>query len=242
MKRAVVAIFLCAVLLANAADATADSASDQDMANRYLQAAKSGDDAAQFYLGGLYSAGVGLPRSDEEAFRWFSRAADQGHSHAMLITSGLYAIGRGVQKDYVRAYEYAYIVSSVSKVDEFRNGSRQLVGVLELKMTPEEINRAKTDASQWHAVSNPSQAKLSAPADNTRATPLSPPPPTSSNPRPPTPASNPQPAPATSTAPSARASNEPAEPRVAAGKNAKKDDVDNILDQVPQALRKRFGF
>jgi hypothetical protein len=130
MKRAVVAIFLCAVLLANAADATADSASDQDMANRYLQAAKSGDDAAQFYLGGLYSAGVGLPRSDEEAFRWFSRAADQGHSHAMLITSGLCAIGRGVQKDYVRAYEYAYIVSSVSKADEFRNGSRQLMGVL----------------------------------------------------------------------------------------------------------------
>jgi hypothetical protein len=160
----------------------------------------------------------------------------------MLITSGLYAIGRGVQKDYVRAYEYAYIVSSVSKVDEFRNGSRQLMGVLELKMTPEEINRAKTDASQWHAVSNPSQVKLSAPADNTRATPLSPPPPTSSSPRRPTPASNPQPAPATSTAPSARASNESAEPRVAASKNAKKDDIDNILDQVPQGLRKRFGF
>jgi hypothetical protein len=233
MKRAVVAIF-CAVLLANAADATEDSTSDRDMANRYLQAAKSGDDAAQFYLGALYSAGVGLPRSDEEAFRWLSRAADQGHSHAMLITSGLYAIGRGVQKNYVRAYEYAYIVSSVSKVDEFRNGSRQLMGVLELKMTPEEINRAKTDASQWHAVSNPGQMKVSVPADNTRANPLSPPPPT--------PASNLQPAPATSPAPSARASNEPAEPRVAAGKNAKKDDIDNILDQVPQGLRKRFGF
>ena len=41
---------------------------------------------------------------------------------------------------------------------------------------------------------------------------------------------------------SARASNEPAEPRNPAGKNVKKDDVDNILDQVPQGLRKRFGF
>jgi TPR repeat protein len=66
---------------------------------------------------------VGLPRSDEEAFRWFSRAADQGHWHAMLTTSRLYAIGRGVQKDYVRAYKYAYIVSSLTKLDEFRNGS-----------------------------------------------------------------------------------------------------------------------
>ena len=41
----------------------------------------------------------------------------------MLTTSGLYAIGRGVQKDYVRAYKYAYIVSSLTKLDEFRNGS-----------------------------------------------------------------------------------------------------------------------
>ena len=119
MKRAVVAIFCCAALLANAAGAAADSASDQDMANRYLQAAKSGDDDAQFYLGALYSAGIGLPRSDEEAFGWFSRAADRGNSHAMLITSGLYAIGRGVERDYVKAYEYAYIVGSATKVDEF---------------------------------------------------------------------------------------------------------------------------
>jgi hypothetical protein len=242
MKRAVVAIFCCAVLLANAAGAAADPASDQDMANRYLQAARSGDDDAQFYLGALYSAGVGLPRSDEEAFNWFSRAADRGNSHAMLIVSGLYASGRGVQKDYVRAYEYAYVVSSTAKVDEFRNGSRQLMGVLETRMTPDEINRAKTDASRWHVVSSPNQVKASVPADNTRATPLSPPP-ASSNLRPPPPTSNPQAAPATSNPlPSARASNEPAEPRNPAGKNVKKDDVDNILDQVPQGLRKRFGF
>jgi len=213
------------------------------MASRYLQAAKSGDDDAQFYLGALYSAGVGLPRSDEEAFRWFSRAADRGNSHAMLIVSGLYAIGRGVERDYVKAYEYAYIVGSATKVDEFRNGSRQLMGVLEPKMTPDQINRAKSDASQWHAVSNPNQVKVSVPADNTRATPLSPPPLTTSTPRPPPPASSPQATPVTASAPPPpRASNEPAEPRNTASKNVKKDDIDNILDQVPQGLRKRFGF
>jgi hypothetical protein len=42
-----------------------------------------------------------------------------------------------------------------------------LMGVLEPKMTPEKINRAKSDASRWHAVSNPSRVKVSAPADNT---------------------------------------------------------------------------
>ena len=148
MKRTVRAIICCAVLLAGSATAHADPASDRDMANRYLQAARSGDDDAQFYLGALYSAGVGVPRSDEEAFRWFARAADQGHSHAMLILGGLYAIGRGVQKDNVRAYQYAYIVGSGTKVEEFRNGSRQLMGVLEGKMTPDEVSRARTEASR----------------------------------------------------------------------------------------------
>src|SRR5689334_23709619 len=119
MKRLVLAILCCASLLANAAGAAADPVFDQDMASRYLRAAQSGDDDAQFYLGALYSAGVGVPRSDEDAFRWFARAADQGHSHAMLIVGGLYAIGRGVPKDSVKAYQYAYIVSSATKVEEF---------------------------------------------------------------------------------------------------------------------------
>jgi hypothetical protein len=61
MKRAILAVLCCAVLLANAGGAAADAVSDQDMASRYLQAAKSGDDEAQFYLGALYSAGVGVP-------------------------------------------------------------------------------------------------------------------------------------------------------------------------------------
>jgi len=154
MKRAFSAIFCCAMLLALSGAANADPASDRDMANRYLQAARSGDDDAQFYVAALYSAGVGVPRSDEEAFRWFARAADQGHSHAMLIVGGLYAIGRGVEKDNVKAYQYAYIVNSATKVEEFRNGSRQLLGVLESKMTPDEVSRARAEAGRWRPVSN----------------------------------------------------------------------------------------
>jgi Sel1 repeat len=154
MKRTVRAIFCSAVLLASAGGARADPTFDRDMANRYLQAARSGDDDAQFFLGALYSAGVGVPRSDEDAYRWIARAADQGHSHAMLILAGLYAVGRGVQKDNVKAYEYAYIVSSATRVEEFRNGSRQLMGVLEGKMTSEEVSRARTEASRWRPSSS----------------------------------------------------------------------------------------
>jgi len=107
MKRLILAVLCCASLLANAGKAAADPVFDQDMASRYMRAAQSGDDEAQFYLGALYSAGVGVPRSDEEAFRWFSRAADQGHAHSMLILAGLYAVGRGVQKNNINAYKWA---------------------------------------------------------------------------------------------------------------------------------------
>lgn len=236
MKRTVRAIICCAVLLAGSATAHADPASDRDMANRYLQAARSGDDDAQFYVGALYSAGVGVPRSDEEAFRWFARAADQGHSHAMLILGGLYAIGRGAPKDNVRAYQYAYIVGSGTKVEEFRNGSRQLMGVLEGKMTPDEVSRARTEASRWRPVAATQAARPPAPADTSRNTYQPPPTPTAQ--AAPPPAANTQPPAKTSANSSANSDDISG----SAGKSGKKNDIDGFLDQVPQGLRKKFGF
>src|SRR5260370_32071625 len=154
----------------------------------------------------------GRPRSDQEAFRWFSRAADQGHSHAMLVLAGLYAIGRGTSNDNVKTYKWAYIVSVGTRVKEFRNGARQLMGVLETRMTPEQINQAKVDAGGWRAVRT--QAKPVVPTDNVR--PDSQPPPAAA-------ASNQSPAsPATSSANSIS----PQGPR---SSRIKKDDMDAIL-------------
>jgi Sel1 repeat len=238
MKRAFSAVVCCAMLLALSSVANADPASDRDMANRYLQAARSGDDDAQFYVGALYSAGVGVPRSDEESFRWFARAADQGHSHAMLIVGGLYAIGRGVQKDNVKAYQYAYIVNSGTKVEEFRNGSRQLLGVLESKMTPDEVSRARAEANRWHPVSNAPQ-QPPAPADTSRVYQTQPAPTAASAPPPPPVVSNTQPSAKTNVNSSV---NDPADASDSPGKANKKNDIDSLLDQVPQGIRKRFGF
>jgi TPR repeat protein len=214
MKRAFLAMF-CAALIGSSAARAADPVSDKEMADRYFQAAQAGDSDAEFYLAALYSSGIGRPRSDEEAFQWFSRAADQGHSHAMLVLSGIYAIGRGTPKDNLNAYKWAYIVSAGSKVDEFRNGSRQLMGLLETRMTPQEINQAKADAGRWHAVSTQAKPALSA----------SPPP-----------ASPPlaKPAPA---GPSADSSPPPTAPKA-----EKKTDTDGLMDKVPSELRKRLGF
>jgi Sel1 repeat len=242
MRRLVLAIACCAGLLTGSIGTRADLASDQDMANRYLRAAQSGDDDAQFYLGALYSAGVGVPRSDEDAFRWFARAADQGHSHAMLIVSGLYAIGRGVPKDNVKAYQYAYIVSSATKVEEFRNGSRQLMGVLESRMTPDEVSRARAEASRWRPISsNPSP---STPPAASSSAPPPPPADTSRNAYGTRPAATPEPAPVASNRqpPAKTSSNSDDVSGGSLGKTIKKNDIDDLLDQVPHGVRKRFGF
>jgi hypothetical protein len=223
MKRLVLAVVLSAALLANAGGAAADSAADHEMANRYLQAAQSGSDDAQFYLAALYSTGVGVPRSDEEAFRWFSRAAEQGHSHAMLILGGLYAIGRGAPKDNVKAYKWAYIVGTASRVEEFRNGARQLTGLLETRMTPQEVDLAKSDAGRWRATPSNAPAQAAAPAT------VQPPPAGAAPSAPAASAAAPQPA-----APSAA-------PQPPAPQAAKKSDTDDLMNQIP-ALRKKLGF
>jgi hypothetical protein len=230
MKRVFLAMLCGAALIASSAAHARDAVSDKEMADRYSQAALSGDSDAQFYLGALYSSGVGRPRSDEEAFRWFSRAADQGHSHAMLVLSGMYAVGRGVSKDNFNAYKWAYIVAVGSRVDEFRNGSRQLMGVLETRMTREDVDRAKAEAGRWHATSSqPKPAIAPAPADTvTRDYQPSP-----------------QLSPAVSKQPPATTSNNSTVTGSLPGPrntSERKNDMDALLDRVPTGLRKRFGF
>jgi hypothetical protein len=248
MKRAVVVVACCLALLSGLRPALADSASDRDMANRYEQSAQAGDDDAQFYLGALHSAGVGRPRSDQEAFRWFSRATDQGHAHAMLIVAGLYAIGRGTTKDNVKAYSWAYIVASASKVDEYRFGARQLKSLLMKKMTSDEIGRAVVAARAWRAVRVAGAGKASgieraADGSSDQPAPAAPPPaPAVVQPAtpPPVPAVV-QPAPSNTTVlPAPKATSAAAS--AAPAKNAKRDDVRDLVDQVPPGLRKRFGF
>jgi hypothetical protein len=229
MKRTTLAIVSLSLLLGVGHAAAAQPVSDRDMANRYFQAAQAGDDNAQFYLAALYSAGVGEPRSDEEAAHWLTRAAGQGHSHAMLILSGLYATGRGVKQDNVQAYKWAYLVNAGSKIDEYRNDSRQLIGQLETKMTPAEISQAKSEAYKFHAVSAKAAAKTAPAEDLTRAAPAQPIGATSA-----TPSS------AGATAPlPAKANDNSDEPsRIVRRPNIE----EQVLDRVPHNLRRRYGF
>ena len=241
----------CLAALIDFRAALATPASDRDMANRYEQSAQAGDDDAQFYTGALYSAGVGRARNDGEAFRWFVRAADQGHPHAMLIVAGLYASGRGVSKDHVKAYRWAHIVASASKVDEYRDGARQLMSLLMKKMTSDEIGQAVVAARAWRAI-RPAGGIKAANIERAADAVADKPAPAVAPPPPPAPVAVQQPAPVAAPAPVVAQPAQsnitvlPASPKVAAStppvKSAKRDDVRELMDQVPSGLRKRFGF
>jgi hypothetical protein len=249
MTRGIVVIACCLAVLTDLRPAVADAASDRAMATRYEQAAQAGDDDAQFYLGALNSAGVGRPRSDQEAFRWFSRATDQGHSHAMLIVAGLYASGRGITKDNVKAYSWAYIVASAGKIEEDRNGARQLMSLLMKRMTSDEIGRAVVAARAWRAVRTAGAGKSphierAGDVDQPAAAAAAPPPPPAA---PAVVQSAPTAAPSSVVSQPAPSNVTvlPASPKATSAapvKNAKRDDARDLIDQVPPGLRKRFGF
>lgn len=121
----------------------ADQSADINMANHYLQAAKDGDVKSEFFLGALYSAGVGVSLSDTEAFRWFLLAAEHGHSEACLLVGAMYTIGRGVPRSYVNAYKWASAAAASADLPETRSGAQQLLNLLASRMSENDITEGR---------------------------------------------------------------------------------------------------
>ena len=155
----------------------------------------------------------------------------------------------------MKAYRWAHIVASASKVDEYRDGARQLMSLLMKKMTSDEIGQAVVAARAWRAArpasglkaSNIERAIDSAPDQPAPAAPPPPPAPVVAQP-----AAAPAPVPAPVVAQPAQSNVTvlPASPKVASApsasgpsaKSVKRDDIRDLMDQVPPGLRKRFGF
>jgi tetratricopeptide (TPR) repeat protein len=139
----VLLIVAVVVLPAARMSRAADQPADVKMAASYLRLAQQGDLTAQFYLGALYSMGIGVSQSDTEAFRWFLSAAEHGHSQARLIAGEMYAVGRGIPKSNVDAYKWTSIAASSADLGETRNSAQQVLDMLASRMTSAEIAEGK---------------------------------------------------------------------------------------------------
>jgi hypothetical protein len=104
-------------------------------------------------------------------------------------------------------------------------------------MSPDDINRAKSDAGKWRATAATRPAPTAPPAaDYSRTAPVVPAPTATSA----APAPTPTPT-QTVAAPTPQPSKSPDNPMDAFSKNFSKDDVDDFLREMPR-LRKKYGF
>lgn len=77
---------------------------DYPLATRLLSPlADKGVSEAQFYMGMMADAGLGVEKNVEQAFRWYLAAARSGHPNAQHNLAVAYAQGEGVEADPAKA-------------------------------------------------------------------------------------------------------------------------------------------
>ena len=72
--------------------------------NAIIEKAKTGNENAQYTLGGYYCFGSnGVEQSYSKAAYWWEKAAEQGHSDAQFNLGVCYSKGEGVEQSYSKA-------------------------------------------------------------------------------------------------------------------------------------------
>ena len=105
--------------------------------------ADQGDADAQYMLGGMYSAGRGVPRNYIKAVRWSRLAAEQGHAEAQFSLAMSHAFGfGGLEIDVVESYKWAAIAASNGIKDALK-----FQEYIEAEMTSQQIEMARNRAA-----------------------------------------------------------------------------------------------
>ncbi len=83
--------------------------SDQIKFLQCLKHAETGDRNAQFDLGCMYEAGIGVTKNAEEAARWFRLSAAQGNAQAIGRNSSVHSGATKYQQDNNNQIKYSLI-------------------------------------------------------------------------------------------------------------------------------------
>lgn len=116
----------------------------------YQKAAEQGIARAQSNLGTMYASGIGVPADPARAITWLGKAAAQGDPMAYESLGAIYLYGNGVAKDYPQSYRWSSL--AVPGLSDFPL-SRAIEGcdAAAAKMTPAQIDDAKSQAKLWAA-------------------------------------------------------------------------------------------
>ena len=74
-------------------------------AQKYITAAKQGDERAQLKLGLMYAEGDGVEQNSKKSAYWLQMAADKGLAEAQRYLAEAYAFGQGVERSMAK-YTY----------------------------------------------------------------------------------------------------------------------------------------
>lgn len=97
----------------------------------YRKAAIEGDAGAQYCLGWLYYAALGVKLDEAEAAKWFRMAAEQGVSEAQKALGDMYLRGEGVEKSDAEALNW-YHKAADQGDKEAERLAEQIIHALEL--------------------------------------------------------------------------------------------------------------
>ena len=105
----------------------------------YVKASENGNIQANIDIGYIYAKGWGVRKNIKKSFEWYMKASMQGNAETQVITGFSYYEGEGVKKNYVKAYAWLNLALSSELKETTRSRATQVLDVLELLMTKEQI-------------------------------------------------------------------------------------------------------
>ena len=111
--------------------------------------AEKGNVQAEFFIGGMYLAGTGVPQDFDKALKWSKMAAEHGNTAAQFNLGKMYEKGEGVPQDDVHAHMWFNL--SASSGDEQATRMRDAMAQ---SMSYDQIQKAKALAKEWRAKHN----------------------------------------------------------------------------------------
>ena len=117
--------------------------------HEWLAVGLNGHEEAQYSLGVLYSAGLGVPQDDEQAAKWFLMAAERGLPVAQMKLGERYQEGKGVPKDSQEAYFWFTLATAKFDPGEQREQAVSRQERVSTSLTRAQITQVLDRALDW---------------------------------------------------------------------------------------------
>ena len=106
--------------------------------------ASKGHASSQYNLGVMHEWGNGVPKDYVKAMKWYRLSAEGSHKDAQNNLGAMYSKGEGAEQSFIDALKW-FVISA-------ENGSeagRKNIDIVEKRMTPQQITRARKLAREW---------------------------------------------------------------------------------------------